>query len=149
MQVVCDTNSKKLWLCQKSYIEKMAVSFNLQQSRKTHTPMPMDELPPNTQQATAQETHGYQSRVGSLLFAAIVTWPDVARAASKLSEHLRNPSPDHLAAVDQCISYLHSTKNLVIEYSASCNYQEAATTVIPREIFDNSADASFANNPDR
>ena len=149
MQVVYDTDSRKLWLCQKSYIEKIAALFNLQQSKKTHTPMPMDDLLPNTQQATTQETHGYQSRIGSLLFAAIVTRPDVARAASKLSEHLQNPSPDHLAAADQCISYLHSTKNLTIEYSASCNYQEAATTVIPREIFDNSADASFTNHPDR
>src|SRR5437773_4210294 len=37
----------------------------------------------------------------------------------------------------------------MIEYLTSCNYQEVATTVILREIFDNSADASFANNPDR
>ena len=109
----------------------------------------MDDLPPNTQQATTQEAHGYQSRVGSLLFAAIVTRPDIARAASKLSEHLQNPSPDHLAAADQCISYLYSTRYLAIEYSASHNYQESITTVTPREIFDNSADASFANNPDR
>ena len=73
VQVVYNTNSGKLWLCQKSYIEKMAVSFNLQQSRKTHTPMPIDNLLPNMQQATIQEIHGYQSHIGSLLFATIVT----------------------------------------------------------------------------
>src|SRR3954452_2832944 len=106
----------------------------------------MDDLPLNMQQATTQEAYGYQSRVGSLLFAAIVTWPDIARAASKLSEHLRNPSPDHHAAVDQGISYLYSTRHLTIEYSASCNYQESTITTVSKEIFDNSADASFANN---
>ena len=54
----------------------------------TYVPMPIDDLQPNVQQATAQEIHGYQSRVGSVLFAAVVTWSDVVRAASKLSEHL-------------------------------------------------------------
>ena len=60
----------------------------------------MDDLPPNQQQATAQEIHGYQSRVGSLLFAAIITRLDIARTASKLSEYLKNPSADHLAAAN-------------------------------------------------
>ena len=83
--------------------------------------MPVDNLLPNKQQATAQEIHGYQSRVESLLFAAIVTRPDAARTASKLSEHLRNPSADHLAAADQCISYLYGTRYLAIEYSAHNN----------------------------
>ena len=50
--------------------------------------MPIDDLPPNMQQATTQETHGYQSHIGSLLFAAIITQPNIVRAASKLSEHL-------------------------------------------------------------
>jgi hypothetical protein len=149
VRVVRDISNRKLWLCQDSYIEKMAASFNLKNSKITHTPMPMDDLSPNEQQATPHEIHGYQTRVGSLLFAAVVTRPDIARAASKLSEHLRNPSPDHLAAADQCISYLYSTRHHAIEYSASVNYQEALATTTPREIFDNSADASFANNPDR
>ena len=149
MQVVYDTNSRKLWLCQKSYIEKMAASFNLYQSKKTYTPMFMDNLPSNTQQATTQETHEYQSHIRSLLFAAVIIWPDVTRAASKFSEHLQNLSLDHLTATDQCISYLYSTRNLVIEYSASCNYQEVTMAIAPREIFDNSTDASFTNNPDR
>lgn len=149
VRVVRDIDNGKLWLCQDSYIEKITASFNLERSKTTHTPMPTDDLSPNEHQATAQEIHGYQSRVGSLLFAAVVTRPDIARAASKLSEHLRNPTPDHLAAADQCISYLYSTRHLAIEYSASANYQEALTTTASREIFDNSADASFANNPDR
>ena len=60
--------------------------------------MPVDDLPLNERQATAQEIHRYQSQVGSILFAAIITHPDAARTASKLSEHLKNPSADHLAA---------------------------------------------------
>ena len=111
--------------------------------------MPVDDLLPSERQATAQEIRGYQSRVGSLLFAAIVTWSDVARTANKLPEHLKNPSADHLAAADQCISYLYGTRYLAIEYSANGNSQETTTTSFSTEVFGNSADASFANNPDR
>ena len=111
--------------------------------------MPVDDLPLNERQATAQEIHGYQSRVGSILFAAIVTRPDAARTASKLSEHLKNPLADHFAAADQSISYLYSTWYYVIEYSASDNSQETTITSFPTKIFNNLVDASFVNNPDR
>ena len=148
VRVLCSIKDGKLWLCQDSYLEKIAASFNLQQTKAVHMPMPIDDLPPNEHQATAQEIHAYQRRVGSSLFAAVVTRPDVARAASKLSEQLRNPSPDHLAAANQCISYLYGTRHLAIEYAASSNHQEVIATTVPMEIFENSADASFANNPD-
>ena len=121
VRVLRNRDERKLWLCQDSYIEKIAASFNLQQRKPNATPMPVDDLPPNERQATAQEIHGYQSRVGSLLFTAIVTRPDAARTASKLSKHLRNSSANHLAAADQCISYLYDTQHLAIEYSANDN----------------------------
>ena len=111
--------------------------------------MLIDDLLPNMQQTTTQETYEYQNHVRSLLFTTIITQPDIVRVASKLSEHLQNPSSDYLTTVDQCISYFYSTRNFVIKYSASCNYQEVTTTVILWEIFNNSTNASFANNSDR
>ena len=59
VQVLCDLDTRKLWLCQDSYIEKIAVSFNLQQRKPDATPMSVDDLLPNKWQTTAQEIHGY------------------------------------------------------------------------------------------
>jgi len=40
----------------------------------------------------------------------------VAFAASQLSKHLQNPSPEHHAAADQVILYLYATRFLSIEW---------------------------------
>jgi hypothetical protein len=47
-----------------------------------------------------------------------------SRTASKLSEFLQNPSPQHHGAVNQALSYLQKTKTLAIEYSAETNSQQ-------------------------
>jgi hypothetical protein len=77
----------------------------------------------------------YQEKVGSILYVAINTRPDIARAAAELSKYLTNPSPRHGDAADQVIRYLYATRFLSIEYSA-----ESA------EILVVASDASFADD---
>jgi hypothetical protein len=49
-----------LWLCQDSYIEKIAKSFNLLDTTPEYkSPLTTKELISNTEQATAQEVHAY------------------------------------------------------------------------------------------
>jgi len=84
-----------------------------------------------------QQTCLYQQKVGSILYAAVITRPDVAKTASKLSEFLQNPSPHHHAAADQAISYLYGTKDLVIEF---------LTDTDKANIFACSSDAAFADD---
>jgi hypothetical protein len=51
-----------LWLCQDSYIEKIAKSFNLLDTTPEYkSPLTTKELISNTEQATAQEVHAYQA----------------------------------------------------------------------------------------
>ena len=88
--------------------------------------------------ATAQEIHSYQQRVGSLNFAAVITRPDVAQAASKLSEFLTNPSKNHMECVNRTLKYLAHTKHLAIVFNTQATYS--------REIFLASSDASFADD---
>ena len=50
-----------------------------------------------------------------------------------------NPSPTHLAAADQTISYLYGTKTYAIEYSAPSSEQQ---------IFICASDAAYADDPE-
>ena len=84
-----------------------------------------------------QQTCLYQQKVGSILYTAIITRPDVVKTVSKLSEFLQNPSSCHHAAADQVISYLYGTKGLAIEFSADTD--EA-------NIFACSSDTVFADD---
>jgi hypothetical protein len=88
IRIIRDRQQKKLWLCQDSYIKKIANTFHLQDSKPPVTPMVTEELVPNHEKATPQEIYLYQRKVGSLLYATTITRPDVARTANKLSEFL-------------------------------------------------------------
>ena len=139
IRVVRDRGAKKVWLCQDSYIDKITTRFHLEHHKPAHTPLPPDELPPYEGQATAQEIHAFQQRVGSINFPAVVTRPDIAQSASRLATFLCNPSPAHIAAADQTITYLNGTKTLAIEYSAPTLGDE-------QRIFFCASDAAFADD---
>jgi hypothetical protein len=140
IRVERDRDARKLWLCQDSYIEKMAVKFNCNLTGKhPKTPLPLEILTANDQEATAQQILAYQQRIGSLNFAAVNTHSDVAKAASKLAEFLTNPSPAHLSTADRTIAYLYGTKSYAIEYSGRD---------FTSNVFICSADAAFADDPE-
>lgn len=116
IRILRDQQRHKLWLCQDSYISAMAARYHLTGGRRITTPLPVERLQIYTGQATPSQIHGYQQKVGSVLYATIITRPDAAKAASHLAEFLTNPGPQHLDAVDRLIRYLYHTRFHAIEY---------------------------------
>jgi hypothetical protein len=105
------------------------------------TPLPSESLIINdTYQASNELIHQYQQKVGLLLYATVITRPDVAKAAQLLSEYLTNPHEKHINAVNHAISYLYGTKYLAIEYSGQYTRDL---------IFICASDASFADSLQR
>lgn len=139
IRVVRDRIHHKIWLCQDSYISKLAAKFNLEH-QKVRTPLLLEPLLKFEGQATPHATVKYQRKVGSINYPASITRPDCARALQKLSEFLQNPGPAHEAAVDRCIAYLYSTRCYALEYGALQGQEP---------IFRCASDASFADEPTR
>jgi Reverse transcriptase (RNA-dependent DNA polymerase) len=139
IRVIRDRPNRRIWLCQDSYIKKIANKFNITETKSApKTPLPSAQLLPSEGQAPAQQIHAYQQRVGSIGFAAVMTRPDISHAVSNLSQFLKNPSSKHLDASERVISYLLNTRTLAIEYSVR---QEG-------EIFMAASDAAFADDPE-
>ncbi|OWT42260.1 hypothetical protein VFPPC_18595 [Pochonia chlamydosporia 170] len=94
-----------MYLCQDAYIDKIARKFKLCDSKLRVPSIPITTIPlvKHEGQASQEEIKAYQERVGSLMYIAVMTRPDIARAATQLARFLTNPSPEHLAAADQCI----------------------------------------------
>jgi hypothetical protein len=140
IRVIRDRNARKLWLCQDSYIDKIVSRFHLEQGKRPPIPLVYGQpLTPNEGKATPETVHQYQAKVGSALYPTIITRPDCAFAASKLAEHLQNPSQQHADAADRAIKYLDGTKTLAIEYSVE-NMKDTVMFA---------TDAAYADNPDR
>jgi hypothetical protein len=64
------------------------------------------KLLPRKNLATLAEVNKYQRKIGSLLFAAVTTRPDIAFATLQLARFLANPSQDHQDAADWVLLYL-------------------------------------------
>ena len=78
----------------------------------------------------------YQRKVGSLLYATIITWPDIAQATLKLSEFLQNTLDEHYEVSDQCLWYLFVIRHLAIKYNG---LKDCEALLI-------ASDVSFADN---
>jgi hypothetical protein len=52
IRVIRDRVQKKLWLCQDSYIRKIATTFHLIDRKPPTTPLAVEELVPSDKQAT-------------------------------------------------------------------------------------------------
>ena len=138
VRVVRDRQKKSVTLLHDSYIEKIATKFGASKGRFPSTPLPTCEFVKNTGQATPAQVKEYQEKVGSILYTGIMLRPDVAFAASQLSNFLTNPSLQHLEAANWTLRYLYGTIYLGIVYSRAERENQLVV----------STDASFADDPE-
>jgi hypothetical protein len=132
MEVIRDRTNYRIQLSQSAYSDKISrLADNT--SIRHDTPMASIELQPREGLASPAEVNKYQRKIGSLLFAAVTTRPDIAFATSRLARFLSNPSQDHQDAADRVLLYLQSTKNIALQLGGSKGLQIAS-------------DASFADN---
>ena len=139
MHVVRDRASRSIWLSQQAYIDKITDQYKIDISGKMPDyPMLEGELkpPPHGHQASRESRDEYQRKVGSILFAAISTRPDVAFAASRLARYNQNPDDSHHEAANRVIKYLYFKRNLCIRYGLDDS----------SESFMCASDSSFADN---
>ena len=137
VHVLRDRQSRRLWLSQQAYIDKLTARFNIDITKRLpKTPMAETELLPSIDIAVKSEVERYQRKTGSLLFAAITTRPDIAFATSRLARFNTNPNKSHHEAADRVLEYLHHTRGYALQFG----HQKEAVSCIC------ASDASFADN---
>ena len=91
-------------------------------ANNTKTPLPAgvhitkSETPSSTNLRTK-----YQQLIGTLLYAALGTRPDIAFAVTRLSWFHSDPTEEHLRYTKYVLRYLKGTKSLQICYDGSSN----------------------------
>ena len=105
---------------QERYIKTIIERFNMQDSHIVSTP-----LDHNTQLVpTDDEKHPtitdvpYQALIGSLMYAAVGTRPDIAFAAQALSQFNTSHAHLHWTAAKHVLRYLKGTQNSGISFRA-------------------------------
>lgn len=95
--------------------------------------MAKEELLPYEGTATAHDITVYLRKVGSVLYAAVITRPDISFAVSRLARFSTNPGPLHQKAADRVLLYLQRTASLALQFGGNDDLYMAS-------------DASFADN---
>ena len=115
MQVSED--SEKITLDQKTYIESVIEKFSMQDSNRSKTPAENNlKLIKATEDEQLVEETLYRSLVGSLLYKAKQTRPDIVWIVNVLSRFMDKLANSHWLAGKRVLRYLQATKSLKLVY---------------------------------
>jgi hypothetical protein len=95
--------------------------------QKLHTPMGLVELLPYEGEALYYEINLYQRKIGTLLYASVITRPNVVFVILYLTHFNLNPSSQYQAIEDYVIEYLLATKDYMLKLGVRMEWLPGAT----------------------
>ncbi len=119
MLVTRNRASKRLWVTQRSYVSKMARRFNLVGSSSN---IPMRNgvyLEKASSEIMTACVKPYRELVGSLMYIACCTRPDVMFATAYLARYVSCYCDGHWKEAQRVLKYLISTSNIGLCYGES------------------------------
>jgi hypothetical protein len=113
-----DRDSNTLLLDQRQYIDRALHRFRMHDCHGSETPAAEAHLTKNESAVVdIQLKQIYQEAVGSLLYAAISTRPDIIQAVVQVSKFNSNPTREHWTAVKRIMRYLRQHPNIPLVFT--------------------------------
>ncbi|CAI7730656.1 unnamed protein product [Closterium sp. NIES-53] len=147
-----DVEKRCMRVHQRKYPEVLAANLG-QSEGHVATPFPSGfkcVKVPEEESVGEEERRRFHSLVGSLMYAAVNTRPDVAFATGQLARVDQCPNEEQVAAGMRVAKYLGQTPTVGLQYSAAAQRcQKGADGVEPGRLFLTAfSDASFASEPE-
>ena len=117
--------SRMISINQRTYIVSMVEKFRLTSAKPVLTPMELNaqfttqQSPSTLNQTARMQGVPYYKALGSILWPAVVSCPDVAYAVGILSQFIQNPRTVHWEGVKQVINYLGTTRELGLTFGGN------------------------------
>uniref|UniRef100_A0A6V7M2P7 Reverse transcriptase Ty1/copia-type domain-containing protein n=1 Tax=Bracon brevicornis TaxID=1563983 RepID=A0A6V7M2P7_9HYME len=102
-------------LGQRQDIERVLKKFNMQDANPTSVPSDLNVKLVKSSDDQKEE-FPYGKAIGSLLYAAIVSRPDIAYAVGAASRSIEKPGTEHVAAGTRIMKYSRATSDEGIVY---------------------------------
>ena len=116
--IVVDENrdNKSVLLHQRKYIRDLVERFGLEDAPGRDIPQAGgDDKPSEDSPVTDAST--YRSLVGSLLYAAVATRPDIVETVSRLCKAVHAPTEADMKKAKRCLLYLKATEDIGIQFT--------------------------------
>ena len=121
-RITVDTNKLTVNIDQTQYIDELLERFQMTDCNPVSTPMVQRlSAEHGGEKLTVKEDELYRNMVGSLLYLACWTRPDISFAVSELSRFVSAPGHLHMAAAKHLIRYIQGSRELGIMYSKPSN----------------------------
>lgn len=125
MGIMQDEKDGSIFIHGTSYIDRLIKKFNMEDAKIKSVPAdPHVKLTSNHENKEDLKNIPYRELVGSLMFVALTTRPDIMFAVNFLSRFQTNYNRNHWNQLKQIIRYLKGTKDLGILYSKNCSNAE-------------------------
>jgi len=134
VKVERDRSQHKLQLSQKQYTLDILSRFGFESCSSVSTPLnpgttlSQDQCPKTKSEVEEMRSVPYAHAVGSLMYLAISTRPDIAYAVGVLARFSSNPGLAHWAAVKHLFRYLKGTLDYKLTYMPDKNSSSLFTT---------------------
>jgi hypothetical protein len=110
-------------MSQEKYIDAILNRFSMNDCKPVATPMnneiSLTKATEEEHKEFVKQGFHYRQAVGSLVYLAMSTRPDISFALSKLSQFLENTSMSHVMALKRVLRYLKGTKDYKLVFSRS------------------------------
>ena len=116
INISIDYKNNKLHIHQNNYTRSILEKYNKNNLYPKNNPLTANKLQGNNQKALQEEITIYQQYIGSLLYLALKTRPDIALTVQYCARYCSNPGILHFQAVDNIFGYLNKYPNLRITY---------------------------------
>ena len=123
IQVIRDRTARTLSMVQTQYAKDVVKKFKMEDSKcrllvpiHSNTKFSKEDCPIDPEEIEYMKRVPYRSAIGSLMYLATCTRPDISYAVSMCASYMHNPGRVHWAAVKQILAYVNATTSRGLVY---------------------------------
>ncbi|KAI1002516.1 hypothetical protein K3495_g5684 [Podosphaera aphanis] len=119
IRITRDREKRTVYLDQEQYLTGVLERFgitNAQHKKKKIPATDYESLRPASKQDTRINVTEYKQAIGSLMYAMVLTRPDIAFVLGKLSQYMSDPAQHHGSAPKNLMRYLKATVSQKLRY---------------------------------
>lgn len=118
IEISRDLDCRTIRLSQRAYIDQIISRYGFDDIKPSatlmdpHLQLSKDDSPSTPAEVAIMRHKPYRAAIGSLLYGAIATRPDISYPVGQLSRYVENPGLKHWNALRRVFAYLKATRNL-------------------------------------
>ena len=117
IEIERDGATGQITIHQNKYIRELLHEYKMEECRPVSTPLePKFQVICENDNCEKVNPTLYQSLIGSLMYLAICTRPDILHSVCKLSQRNKDPHHEHMAAARRLLKYLNKSANYELRY---------------------------------